>query len=118
MKTKNQKWVYIGIAVVAILGLAFWYFTKKDEESTGEIKGAQAPSAPTKPEPGEANAISDLLPDCQKKFESWKRWMKSAKPDWYKDISEKAKKSSTPIDKALANTWLWMYNEARGDCWK
>lgn len=111
---KNQKWIWIGLAVVAILGLVYWYFTKT-QKSLGD--GSEMETMTTYTTPGNANSINELSPECQKKFESWAAWMKkNPTGDWMVKLTEQSKSTNTPINKVLENNFLWQYNTSAVTC--
>ncbi|NPD47492.1 hypothetical protein [Lentimicrobium sp. S6] len=112
-KKSNQKWIFIGVAVVALLALAFWYFTKEEEGK--QISNNETNSIPGYSEPGEAESISDLSPACKKNYEGWAKWVKTNKT-WYDQIKEMAKKESISITKGLERTYLSLYNKGEKSC--
>lgn len=109
-KTKNQKWIYLGVAILAILGLTYWYFTKNVTSLSSQ---SLMPSEPSDGKPaGQANIISDLPAACKKKFDSWYQWLSTtqAGKTWYGQFVEAAKKKNSTAYKEAANHWLRQYN--------
>lgn len=110
----NQKWVFIGIAVVALLAVAFWYFTQ-EEEGAKQISDGKTTPIPSYAKPGEAESISDLSPACQKRFDSWSKWVKTD-ATWYKQIKDQAANDNVSIAVQLKRTYLYMYNREDFEC--
>jgi len=118
VQTKNQKWIFIGVAVIAILGLVYWYFTKSDTKSLEVIEDGNGNS--TAPldgkKPGEANSIADLPAACKVKFNSWYKWLSNGgNPSWFAGFEEIASKKNTSAYKEASNYWLRAYNIEKSD---
>lgn len=112
-KKSNQKWIFIGIAVVALLTVAFWYFTK--EEGTKEMAINEPGLGEAYAEPGDAESLDDLPPACRKKFDSWSKWVKTDN-NWFKEIEESAKKNGVSLSQQIKNVYVHMYNRESVEC--
>ncbi len=112
MKKKNI--ILIVLAAFAALGGLYWAFSKNEQD---EFKSSPADLPTGEVAPGEAENISDLSANCQKKFRSWKSWM-LARPysEWTKQVRQKADAKGVSMIKQLEGTFVYMVNRGSQSC--
>lgn len=106
---KNQKWIYVIIAVIAISIGVFYFYNKGEKELVSSDAGTNDTGAPA----GQANSINDLSADCQEKAEGFYNWMNTAQAaaDWKAQFLKTAAARNSTLKVEVLNHWLRTYNK-------
>ena len=90
---KNKKWIFIGLGIVAVIGLAVWFFNRKD--SVVSIQpGTAAPK------------LSAVDTEIKAKVAQNMANIK-ANASWWESIGKKAISQGLTTVQALANDAIW-----------
>lgn len=89
---KNKKWIFIGLGLVAVIGLIVWFYNRKDTDVTAS--GIAAPKL--------SAVDAEIEAKITQNIENVK-----ANTEWYNNIKKQSLSQGLTIAQGLARAAIW-----------